>query len=155
MLYTMLKEFFDTLPPKTRLLGFDVGEKRVGIAMSDVTRTIATPYSTLTRQGKNTDIPAIKAIAREHEIGGLVIGLPLNMDGSEGKSCEMARQFGKHILKQWDIPIYFQDERLSTAAVTRALKEGDVSRKKRSEVDDKLAASYILQTTLDAMRPFR
>ncbi len=152
MLYANLREFLEVLPPKGRLLGFDVGEKRVGIAMSDTTRTIATAYGTLTRLGKNQDVPKIRAIVNEHEICGMVIGLPRNMDGTEGKSCEMARQFGKHILKQWDIPVYFQDERLSTAAVTRALKEGEVSRKKRSELDDKLAAGYLLQTTLDSMK---
>lgn len=152
MIYASLKEFLDVLPPKGRLLGLDVGEKRVGIALSDTTRTIATAYGTLTRQGKNKDIPVLRAIDTEHGICGVVVGLPRNMDGTEGKSCEMARQFGKHILKQWEIPVYFQDERLSTAAVTRALIEGDVSRKKRSQMDDKLAASYLLQTALDSLK---
>lgn len=151
MLHATLNEFLTSLPPKGRLLGLDIGEKRVGIALSDTTRTIATPYNTLTRQGKNKDIPAIRAIVTEHEVCGIVIGLPQNMDGTEGKSCEMARQFGRHILKQWDIPLYFQDERLSTAAVTRALKEGEVSRRKRAGLDDKLAAGYLLQTALDAL----
>lgn len=152
MIHTILKEFLHALPPRGRLLGLDVGEKRVGIALSDTTRTIATPYSTLVRQGKNKDIPAIRTIIAEHEICGIVIGLPLHMDGTEGKSCEMARQFAKHLLKALDIAVYFQDERLSTAAVSRALKEGDVSRKKRAALDDKLAASYILQTALEGMR---
>lgn len=152
MIYTSLQEFFITLPPKGRLLGFDVGEKRVGIALSDATRTIASPYGTLVRKGKNTDVPLIRTMIAEYEVCGVVVGLPKNMDGSEGKSCEMARQFGKHILKQCDMPMYFQDERLSTAAVTRALTEGEVSRKKRAGLDDKLAASYILQTLLDSAR---
>ncbi len=133
-----------------RLLGLDIGTKTVGLALSDVMRSIATPYDTIQRGKFGTDAKTLFAIIDKQEVGGLVLGLPLEMDGREGSRCQSVRQFGTNILALHDLPIAFWDERLSTAAVTRTLLEADASRKRRDEVVDKLAASYILQGFLDA-----
>ncbi len=136
-----------------RLLGLDVGAKTVGLALSDATLTVATPLETI-RRGKKfaPDAERLAGIIGEHTVGGLVIGLPVNMDGSEGPRCQSTRQFAKNLLGRIDIAIAFWDERLSTAAVERMLiEEADLSRKRRGEVIDKLAAAYILQGALDAV----
>ena len=136
-----------------RLLGLDVGAKTVGLALSDATLTVATPLETI-RRGKKfaPDAERLAGIIGEHTVGGLVIGLPVNMDGSEGPRCQSTRQFAKNLLGRIDIAIAFWDERLSTAAVERMLiEEADLSRKRRGEVIDKLAAAYILQGALDAI----
>ncbi len=135
-----------------RLLGLDLGEKTIGLALSDTLLTVATPLETLKR-GKFTDNAAsIETLIIEHAVGGLVIGLPLNMDGSEGPSAQSARAFGRNFAARSELPIVFWDERLSTAAVTRTLLDADASRKRRSEVVDKMAAAYILQGALDRLR---
>lgn len=152
MLCDTLQAFAETLPKNTRLLGLDVGEKRIGLAVSDAMRHIGSPHSTLTRQGKKKDIPALRRLMEEYNIGGIVVGLPKNMDGSEGTSCEEVRRFVGHLEKAVATPIYLQDERLSTAAVNRAMKEAEMNRKKRASLDDQLAASYILQGVLDALK---
>ena len=133
-----------------RLLGLDVGSKTVGLALSDVTLTVATPYQTL-RRGKFTDdAPRLRVIIEDEGVGGLVIGLPLAMDGTEGPRCQSTRQFAANLLAVFDIPIAFWDERLSTAAVERVLiNEADMSRKRRAALVDKMAAAYILQGALD------
>ncbi len=136
-----------------RLLGLDVGAKTVGLALSDTTLTVATPLETI-RRGKKfaPDADRLAGIIGERDVGGLVIGLPVNMDGSEGPRCQSTRQFAKNLLGRIDIAIAFWDERLSTAAVERMLiEEADLSRKRRGEVIDKLAATYILQGALDAV----
>lgn len=133
-----------------RLLGFDIGTKTIGLALSDVMRSIASPFDTIQRGKFGADAKTLLAIIDEHEVGGLVLGLPLEMDGREGSRCQSVRQFGANMLAQRDLPLAYWDERLSTAAVTRTLLEADASRKRRDELVDKLAASYILQGFLDA-----
>jgi putative Holliday junction resolvase len=144
-----------TITPGARLLGFDLGEKTIGLALSDTMLTVATPLETLKRGKFSVDAPRVEAIIAQHGVGGLVIGLPLNMDGSEGPSAQSAKAFGRNFAARSSLPILFQDERLSTAAVTRTLIDADASRKRRSEVVDKMAAAYILQGVLDRLRVMR
>lgn len=135
-----------------RLLGLDVGSRTIGLALSDITLTVATPMETIWRTKFAADVERIRRIVMEQRVGGFVIGLPINMDGSEGPRCQSVRQFAKNLLGKIDLPLVFWDERLSTAAVTRTLIAADMSRKRRSETVDKLAAAYILQGALDAVR---
>jgi putative Holliday junction resolvase len=140
------------LAPRARLLGFDLGEKTIGLALSDIMLTVATPLETLKRGKFSVDVLALESLIHKHGVGGLVIGLPLNMDGTDGPSAQSARAFGRNFAARSQLPILFWDERLSTAAVTRTLLEADSSRKRRSEVVDKMAAAYILQGALDRLR---
>lgn len=140
------------LAPRARLLGFDLGEKTIGLALSDIMLTVATPLETLKRGKFSVDVLALESLIHKHGVGGLVIGLPLNMDGTDGPSAQSARAFGRNFAARTELPIVFWDERLSTAAVTRTLLEADSSRKRRSEVVDKMAAAYILQGALDRLR---
>jgi putative Holliday junction resolvase len=140
------------LAPGARLLGLDLGEKTIGLALSDTGLTIATPLKTLKRTKFSVDAVTLSALIVEHGVGGLVVGLPLNMDGSEGPSVQSARAFVRNFNAKSEIPIVMWDERLSTAAVTRTLIDADASRKRRKEVVDKMAAAYILQGALDALR---
>lgn len=134
-----------------RLLGLDLGSKTIGLALSDRTLTIATPMETIRRKKFTPDAEKLIAICAEQGVGGLVIGLPINMDGSEGPRAQSTRQFVKNLAEKTPLPIAFWDERLSTAAVTRTLLEADASRARRAEVVDKMAAAYILQGALDAL----
>ena len=134
-----------------RLLGLDVGAKTVGLALSDTTRTVASPYATIRRTRFAADAQALADIIAREGVGGLIIGLPVNMDGSEGRRCQSVRAFAANLLKRLEIPVAFWDERLSTAAVTRTLIEADASRRRRRQLVDKLAAAYILQGALDNM----
>ena len=135
-----------------RLLGLDLGSKTIGLAISDSGFVIASPLETIQRKKFTADALALKAIIDERQIGGLVLGLPKNMDGSDGPRVQSTRQFAANLLERFDIPIAFWDERLSTMAVERVLvNEADMSRQKRSAVVDKMAASYILQGALDLM----
>ena len=152
MIKTDLSEFRAVLRPGQRLMGLDLGEKTIGLALSDTLRTVATPFQTLKRGKFTGDAAALGALIAEHGVGGLIVGLPLNMDGSEGPSAQSARAFGRNFEKVSDTPLAFMDERLSTAAVTRTLLEADTSRRRRSEVVDKMAAAYILQAALDRLR---
>ena len=140
------------LPRQTRLLGLDLGEKTIGLAISDPGLTIASPIDTI-RRGKFTrDAETLIALIEDRKVGGLVIGLPLNMDGTEGPRCQSTRQFAVNFMEKLDIPIAFWDERLSTAAVQRLLTdEADMTRKRRGEVVDKMAAAYILQGAIDSL----
>lgn len=138
-----------TLKKGQRLLGLDLGSKTIGIALSDVLRTVATPMETIRRTKFTKDAERLLTIIAEQNVGGLVLGLPKNMDGSEGRRCQSTRQFAKNIAEKTDVAICFWDERLSTVAVTRTLLEADTSRKRRDELVDKMAASYILQGVLD------
>ena len=142
-------ELAGLLKPNQRLLGLDVGSKTIGLALSDVSRSIATPLETLKRGKFGEDARWLWALMREHDVAALVIGLPINMDGSEGPRCQSVRQFAKNLLAMADIDICFWDERLSTVAAERAMLEADMSRKKRAENVDKVAAAYILQGLLD------
>ena len=152
MIKTDLSELKAVLSPGRRLMGLDLGEKTIGVALSDTLLTVATPFQTLKRGKFTANAAELGALISEHEIGGLIIGLPLNMDGSEGPSAQSARAFARNFAKVSDCPIAFMDERLSTAAVTRTLLEADASRRRRSEVVDKMAAAYILQAALDRLR---
>lgn len=149
-----LEEFLDELGklPKGRILGFDVGTKTIGLALSDEGRMIASPLQTLKRTKFKQDIKTLEDLVTQHQITGFVLGLPLNMNGTEGPRVQGTRQFAKNLLDYLNLPLLFWDERLSTVAVTRTLIEADVSRKKRAEVVDKMAASYILQGVLDAVK---
>ena len=138
--------------PGQRLLGLDLGEKTIGLALSDTGLMIATPLKTLARGKFKADAATLLALAKEHDIGGLVVGYPINMDGSEGPSAQSARAFTRNLATVSDLPVTLVDERLSTAAVTRTLIEADTSRRRRAELVDKLAAAYILQGALDRMR---
>jgi putative Holliday junction resolvase len=140
------------LSQRRRLLGLDLGEKTIGLAVSDPGLTVASPIETI-RRGKFTrDAEALIAIIEAQGIGGIVIGLPVNMDGTEGPRCQSTRQFAANLLEKVDVPVAFWDERLSTAAVQRLLTdEADLSRRRRGQVVDKMAAAYILQGALDAL----
>ena len=140
------------LKNRQRLLGIDPGTKTIGLALSDFTLMIATPMETIKRKKFTKDIVRLKEIVDEQNVGGFVIGLPINMDGSQGPRCQSVKAFAKNLAQHFDIPMAFWDERLSTAGVERTLLEADVSRAKRAEVIDKMAASYILQGALDALR---
>ena len=147
-----LAGFAATLPPGARLLGFDLGEKTIGVALSDTSRAIATPMETLPRGKFAVDVVKLEKIIAEHTVGGIVVGLPLNMDGSDGPSAQSARAFARNLAARIDLPIVLWDERLSTVAVTRTLLDADTSRRRRAEVVDKMAAGYILQGALDRIR---
>ncbi len=140
------------LPASGKLLGLDLGTKTIGIAISDGMRFSATPLSTIKRVKFKNDAAIIIALIKENNITGLVLGLPLNMDGSEGSRVQSTRAFARNLSAVIDIPLVFWDERLSTSAVTRTLIEADVSRSKRAKVVDKMAASFILQGALDRLR---
>lgn len=135
------------------LLGLDLGESTIGVAVSDRSRTIASPLALIRRGRFTPDAERLFVLAAEREAGGMVIGLPVNMDGSEGRRCQSTRAFARNLLRLRDLPIAFWDERLSTAAVERVLiDEGDVGRARRSELVDKMAAAWILQGALDRLR---
>jgi putative Holliday junction resolvase len=138
--------------PNARLLGLDVGTKTVGLALSDVTRAIATPYHTLRRTKFTEDAKSIRAEIEKNDVGALIIGLPLNLDGSEGPRAQSTRAFARNLAAQVSLPIAFWDERLSTAAVERHLIEADATRKRRAQVIDRMAAAYILQGALDRLK---
>ncbi|MCW5699167.1 MAG: Holliday junction resolvase RuvX [Rhodospirillales bacterium] len=134
----------------SRLLGLDVGGKTVGLALSDETLLVATPLLTLRRKRFSTDAAALAETVSSNDVGGLVIGLPVSMDGSEGPRCQSVRQFADNLRHHVDIPMAFWDERWSTKVVERMLvAEADISRRRRRQVVDKLAAAYILQGALD------
>jgi putative Holliday junction resolvase len=136
----------------SRLLGLDLGEKTIGMALSDTLLTIATPLETRKRGKFSIDAAALNTMMAKHGVGGLVVGLPLNMDGVDGPSAQSARAFARNFAVKSNLPILLWDERLSTAAVTRTLINADASRRRRAEVVDKMAAAYILQGALDALR---
>ena len=140
------------IAPNMRLLGLDLGEKTIGLALSDTLLTIATPMETLKRGMFSADAAKIDDIVAKQNVGGLVVGLPLNMDGTDGPSAQSARAFARNFAARSPLPILMWDERLSTAAVTRTLIDADASRKRRAEVVDKMAAGYILQGALDRLR---
>lgn len=140
------------LPASGPLFGLDLGTKTIGIAISDGLRISATPLETIKRTKFGKDADALDLLIEKHKPVGLVLGLPLNMDGSEGPRVQSTRAFARNLSARVTLPIVFWDERLSTSAVTRTLIEADMSRAKRAEVVDKLAASYILQGALDRLK---
>jgi putative holliday junction resolvase len=142
----------DALPPAGKLLGLDLGTKTIGVAVSDGLRYTATPLETIQRTKFTADATRLLALVEENAAVAFVLGLPLNMDGSEGPRAQSTRAFARSLSQKSPLPILFWDERLSTSAVTRMLIEADTRRDKRAEVVDKLAASYILQGFLDSLR---
>jgi putative holliday junction resolvase len=144
------------LPPRIgarqRLIGVDLGTKTIGLALSDVERRIATPLETIRRTKFTADAARLVALANQFDVAALVIGLPLNMDGSEGARVQATRAFVRNLGALLSRPFVYWDERLSTAAVTRSLIAQDASRAKRAEVVDRMAAAYILQGALDRLR---
>jgi putative Holliday junction resolvase len=146
------EDFLPRLAGGRRLIGIDAGTRTIGLALSDVTRTIASALETIRRTKFTADADRLLALAREHAVAGLVLGLPVNMDGSEGPRAQSARAFARNLNKLSALPILLWDERLSTAAAERTLLEADASRKRRGEVIDKLAATIILQGALDRLR---
>ena len=147
-----IEDLPNLLQPGARLLGLDVGSKTIGMALSDVTCSIATPYETIRRTKFTEDVKLICKTIDENEVGALVIGLPINFNGSEGPRAQSTRAFARNLAGHVDLPIVFWDERLSTAAVERHLIEADASRKRRAEVIDRMAAAYILQGALDRLK---
>jgi putative Holliday junction resolvase len=140
------------LPRHARLMGVDLGTKTIGLALSDVSRSIASPLETIKRTKFTADAERLIALAKSHDAAALVVGLPLNMDGTEGPRCQSTRAFVRNLEKLTDLPVVFWDERMSTQAVTRTLLDADASRARRAELVDKMAASYILQGALDRLR---
>lgn len=151
MIYETIEEFAQTLRPMTPLGGLDLGTKTIGVAVSDRLRNSATPLETVKRTKFTNDANRLLAIAKERELGGFILGLPRNMDGSEGARCQSTRAFARNLERLTDLPIGFWDERLSTVAAERVLIEADTSRAKRAEVIDHVAAGYILQGVLDRL----
>ena len=146
-----LIDFVELLAPNRRLLGVDIGQKTVGLALSDISRRIATPMETLILKKFSKTAVQLLDICLEHQVGALIIGLPVNMDGTEGPRCQSVRQFARNLEAHFDMEMAFWDERLSTVAVTKTMLEADMSRAKRAEHVDKMAAAYILQGALDQL----
>jgi putative holliday junction resolvase len=140
------------LPARGAVLGLDLGQKTIGVAVSDLTRTIASPVETIARRKFAQDAARLLEIARHKEAALILLGLPLNMDGSEGPRVQSTRAFARNLERLTSLPIAFWDERLSTAAVERMLVEADTTRARRAELVDKLAAAYILQSALDSCK---
>ncbi len=144
-----LLAFMEGLARGARLFGIDLGTKTIGIAMSDVERSLATPLETIKRVKFTPDVEKLRALAQRFGVGGIVMGLPLNMDGTEGPRSQATRAFVRNMKPLLPLPVLFWDERLTTVAATRVLLDADTSRARRAELVDKVAASYILQGALD------
>jgi putative Holliday junction resolvase len=147
-----LRELKTALDQGHRLLGLDLGKKTIGLALSDTSLTVATPLKTLKRGKFTTDADTLSALVADFGIGGLIVGLPLNMDGSAGRAAQSARAFTRNFAGRSQIPLAMVDERLSTVAAEKAMLMVDTSRKKRAKTMDKVAAAYILQGALDQLR---
>ena len=155
MIFETFEEFAAALPPMRPLLGLDLGEKTIGVAASDGILSSANAVETIKRKKFGLDAARLLEIAGTREACGVILGLPRNMDGSEGPRCQSTRAFARNLERLTDLPIGFWDERLSTVAAERALLEADTTRKRRAEVIDSVAAAYILQGALDRMRHMR
>ena len=148
-----LPEFMAALPRLAPVAGLDLGEKTIGVAISDVSRTIASPVETIRKTKFMVDFSRLMELMQSRGAGGIVIGLPVNMDGTEGARAQSCRAFARNVMRLNDLPLTFWDERMSSMAVNRMLiGEADVSRARRAEVVDKAAAAWILQGALDRMR---
>jgi len=147
-----LEEFAAALPPRAPIAAVDVGEKTIGVAVSDLSRMIASPLELIRKVKFTQDAERLFALMNGRGAQGLIVGLPVNMDGAEGPRCQASRAFARNLLRLKDFPIAFWDERLSTVAVQRMLtEEADLSRGRRAELVDKAAAAWILQGVLDRM----
>lgn len=151
MICATIDEFVASLPPNRAICGLDLGEKTIGVAVSDLRRMVATPSETIRRVKFTEDAARLLDILRQREVHGIILGLPLNMDGTTGPRVQSTQAFARNLARLTDLPIAFWDERLSTVAAERALLEADTSRKRRKEVIDAVAAGYILQGALDRM----
>lgn len=154
MAICVLEDLHQAMAPGSRLLGLDLGSKTIGLAISDPGLSVASPIDTIRRTKFTKDAEALEHTVEERNVGGLIIGLPINMDGTEGPRCQSTRQFATNMIQRgFDRPIAFWDERLSTAVVQRLLiNEADMSRRRRAKVVDQMAAAYILQGALDRLR---
>lgn len=152
MIFDDITEMAQKLPRLGALAGLDLGTKTIGVAVSDGMRQVASPLRVIRRRKFTLDAADLLAIVEERRITGLILGLPRNMDGSEGPRAQSTRAFARNLSGLTDLPIGFWDERLSTVAAERALLEADASRKRRAEVVDQVAAGYILQGALDRLR---
>ncbi len=152
MIHDDFQDYAAALPAMTALMGLDLGEKTIGVAVSDRMRTVASPLETVRRKKFTLDSARLIEIVTDREIGGILLGLPKNMDGTEGPRCQSTRAFARNLSRLTDLPIGFWDERLSTVAAEKALLEADTTRKRRGQVIDHVAAGYILQGALDRMR---
>jgi len=152
MIHDVFEDFAAALPPMSALIGLDLGTKTIGVAVSDRIGAVATPLETVKRKKFTLDSARLLEIIAERDVNGILLGLPRNMDGSEGPRCQSTRAFARNLGQLTDLPIGFWDERLSTVAAEKALLEADTTRKRRAEVIDHVAASYILQGALDRMR---
>jgi len=152
MIHPEIADFAASLPPVGAVAGLDLGTKTIGVAVSDGLRQVASPLTVIRRQKFTLDAAELLAIAKDRALVGLVLGLPRNMDGSEGPRAQSTRAFARNLERLTDLSIGFWDERLSTVAAERALLEADTSRKRRAEVIDQVAAGYILQGALDRLR---
>ena len=152
MIFEDISEMAAALPAMGALAGLDLGTKTIGVAVSDGMRQVASPITTIRRDKFTTDAAALLKIATDRGLTGLILGLPRNMDGSEGPRAQSTRAFARNLSRLTELPIGYWDERLSTVAAERALLEGDTSRKRRAEVIDQVAAGYILQGALDRLR---
>ena len=149
MIFETIEEFAITLPPMQAIAGLDLGTKTIGVSVSDSFLSVASPLETVRRKKFGIDAARLLEIAKERGLGGFILGLPRNMDGSEGPRCQSTRAFARNLMGLTDLPIGFWDERLSTVAAERALLEADTSRRRRAEVIDHVAAGFILQGALD------
>lgn len=151
MIIEDIAEFATHVSSPAALIGLDLGDKTIGVAVSDSFQSVATPLETVKRKKFGLDAARLLELINERQIKGVILGLPRNMDGSEGPRCQSTRAFARNFDRLWDGPIGFWDERLSTVAAERALLEADTTRKRRAEVIDHVAASYILQGVLDRL----
>ena len=158
MIFEEIDGFASALPPHRGIMGLDLGTKTIGVAVSDRLLSSATPLETVKRKKFTLDAARLADLAQGREIAGVILGLPRNMDGSEGPRAQSTRAFARNLSRLpafVDTPISFWDERLSTVAAERALLEADTTRKRRAEVIDAVAAGYILQGALDRLRYMR
>jgi len=152
VIFDAFEEFAAAVGPMSALIGLDLGDKTIGVAVSDRIGAVASPLETIRRKKFTADAERLLEIARSREAGGILLGLPRNMDGTEGPRCQSTRAFARNLSRLTELPIGFWDERLSSVAAERALLEADTSRKRRAERIDNVAASYILQGALDRLR---
>lgn len=151
MIIESVEDFAQSLKSGRALIGLDLGTKTIGVAVSDGLLSVASPLETIKRSKYTADAARLSELIAKRDIAGIVLGLPFNMDGSEGPRCQSTRAFARNFARQSDLPITYWDERLSTVAAERALLEADASRKRRAEVIDNIAAAYILQGALDRL----
>ena len=151
MIYTNISEFKKQIPSYGRLIGLDVGTKRIGVAISDTHRIISSPLEIIERINIKKDINKLISVMRKHEVIGIIMGLPLKLDGNENDMCQMVKNLSSKLAKEVEIPIFLQDERMSTQSAERVLGEYSLSWLKKTKVEDKVAASFILQASIDQL----